>query len=85
MPVHFEDSNLTLKKPRNMTDEQCSDLTAYRGVDNSGFPYILTGWMPNREDIEAINEGRPIYIKTIGEAFAPLSIFTLDQEGNCNE
>lgn len=84
MPIKFEGVNTNLGKPDNMTDEECLGLPAQRGVDGSGFPYFLTGWMPNKEDLEALNRGEPIYLKVIGNGFPPVAMFTVDQEGELN-
>lgn len=84
MPIDFEGSNLTLVKPSNMTDEQCASLYAYKGIDNDGFPFILTVWQPSKEDIEAVIAGRPICIKTVGETFPPMAVYTTDENLNAN-
>ena len=68
-----------------MTDEECLGLPAQRGVDSGGFPYFLTGWMPNKEDLEALNRGEPIYLKVIGNGFPPVAMFTVDEENEINQ
>jgi len=80
-PVNFEGA-IEVKKPEDMTDEQCVSVWAkfgfdrlwkiiqsngianipaglYAGVDTEQFPYYLTAWKPNKEDIDAINKGLP--------------------------
>lgn len=84
MPIDFPGSNLTLTKPENMTDEQCMAIKAFTGVDTDGFAFILTLWQPSKEDIEAINAGRPICVKTMGANFSPMAIFTTDEQGGVN-
>lgn len=54
------------------------------GVDTEGVPYYMTAWKPNKEDLEALNKGLPIYIKTISKALPPMAVFTLDENGNPN-
>jgi hypothetical protein len=58
--------------------------SVYASIDVDGFPYYLTAWKPNKEDIEAINAGRPIYIKTIAQALPPMSVFTLNEKDEPN-
>jgi len=103
-PVKFEGS-VEIKKPENMTDEQCLSLWAkygfdtlftmiqqgmklpeyvIAGVDTEGFPYYMTAWKPNKEDLEALNKGLPVYIKTIVQALPPMAVFTLDENNNPN-
>lgn len=84
-PVHFEQSNITFEKPTTMDDSECLAISAYVGVDANGNPHINTVWMPSKEDLEAINSGRPIVVCVLGTALPPLSLFTYDENGNSNE
>lgn len=107
-PVHFEGST-EIKKPEDMTDEECMSLWAKfgfgklleminlkangvdvvlpgvaAGVDASEYPYYLTAWKPSYEDLQALNRGEPIYIKTLSRQLPPMAVFTLDENGNGN-
>lgn len=105
-PVNFEGA-VEIKKPDNMTDEECTSAWAsygfgtlynifqgngivklppgiYAGVDSQQFPFYMTAWQPNKEDIEAINRGEPIYIKTLAKQLPPMAVFTLDENGEGN-
>lgn len=105
-PVHFEGAT-EIKKPEDMTDEQCTSAWAkfgfdllykifqsngiaqlpagiYAGIDSESFPFYMTAWKPNKEDIEAINRGEPIYIKTLSKQLPPMAVFTLDENGDGN-
>lgn len=84
LPIDFEGSNLTLTKAENMTDEECASLKAFRGLDLDGNPFICTCWQPSKEDIDAIKEGRPIWISTAGHSFAPMCVYTRDNLNNAN-
>lgn len=79
-PIDFPESNIVFNKPDNMTDDECLPLPAYRG-DN----FINTLWMPNKEDIEAINAGRGIVLSIFGKSMPPVSLHTSDENGNINE
>lgn len=80
----FEGSNITFGKPADMTDEQCYSIKAQTGKDDSGFPYVLTAWMPNVDDLKALQEGRPLFLKIIGNGMPPVALFTCDAENNGN-
>lgn len=103
-PVNFEGA-VEIKKPPDMTDEECMSAWAkfgwgklyqmiqsggripealYAGIDTENFPYYMTAWQPNKEDIEAINRGEPIYVKVLSQQLPPMALFTLDEnkEGN---
>lgn len=104
-PVNFHGA-IEIRKPENMTHEQCVSawakfgfdllykiftnpvlvlpLDLIAGIDSENFPYYLTAWQPNKEDIEAINRGEPIYIKTVSRTLPPMAVFTLDESGNGN-
>lgn len=56
----------------------------YAGVDVEGFPYYMTAWQPNKEDLDALNRGEKVYIKMIGKQLVPMAVFTLDENGNGN-
>lgn len=80
LPVDFEGTNINLTKSSNMTDEQCSEVRAFKGVDVDGFPFFLTAWQPSKEDIEAINAGRPIMLKVMGQSAPPVAMYTFDDQ-----
>lgn len=56
----------------------------YAGIDTQNFPFYMTAWQPNKEDIEAINRGEPIYVKTLSKQLPPMSLFTLDENREPN-
>lgn len=82
-PIYFEGAK-EIGKPADMTDEQCSSIWADLGVDDSGFPFFLTAWQPNKEDKEAILRGDPIYLKTVSTKLPPMALFTLAENGEPN-
>ena len=83
-PVEFEGSRM-IQKPENMTDNQCMAAWCITGIDVEGFPYYVTAWKPSYEDLQALNRGEPIYVKVIGNGLPPMAIFTMDENGNCND
>lgn len=84
LPVDFEGTNIELTKPQGWADEKCMSVRAYKGVDTDGIPFYLTAWKPNREDIEAINAGRPIMLKVCGNSTPPVAMYTFDENYNGN-
>lgn len=83
-PAHFEGSR-EIGKPSNMTDEECSSIWGINGVDQEGYPYWLTAWKPSYEDLQALNRGEPIYIKTLSQGLPPMALFTLNEQGESND
>lgn len=76
MPVDFKEANFTFLKPKGMTDDECGDLRVFLGKYPDETPCIISKWRPNKEDIEAINAGQPIWVSVIGTQTPPISLFT---------
>lgn len=91
LPVTLADENLLLGPPLGWTGEECMTVSAYAGIDGGGTPFVVTAWMPSKEDLEALNAGRPLYAKWSGSVspegrptMAPLALFTLDDKDIIN-
>jgi hypothetical protein len=92
-PINFPGAKI-IGKPEDMTDEQCMSIPALplevcygknaEGQDIIGRVWV-EAWKPSREDIEAINRGEPIYIQIHSTGLPPVSMFTLDINGNSND
>lgn len=84
-PTNFPGA-IEIKKPASMTDEQCMSTFAtihYDGDENvTGF---TQKWMPNLDDMNALNNGEGVYIHFMASRLAPVSVWTVDENGNCNE
>ena len=84
LPVDFQGSNLDLNKPEDWTDEQCGSMRAWYGKAPDGTPGFITAWQPSREDLDALNRGEPLYLRTLGEGFPPTAMFTFNEAGEAN-
>lgn len=56
----------------------------YAGVDTDNFHYYMTAWQPNKEDLDALNRGEPVYVKTLSKGLPPMALFTVDENGQGN-
>lgn len=83
-----------IKKPTNVKDEDCSSAWAaprqYVQVMEDGAEHLSTYWvmhvMPNKEDMEAIAEGRGFWVQLhCGERLIPSAYYTYDAEGKPND
>lgn len=83
-PIDFPEANMTFNKPVSMDDSECLPLRVYAGTDGNGNPFINSVWQPSKEDIEAINAGRPVVLTILGTGMPPVSLFTYDENGNSN-
>lgn len=84
IPVNFEGA-VTIGKPESMTDEQCSNIYAAHGIDESGYRYFIEAWKPSYEDIQAINRGEPIWVRIISNGLPPIAMWTVNENGDCND
>lgn len=85
--IDFPQANKIYNKPEGMSDEECFPISAYehRNEQTGKVEYINTVWQPNKEDIEAINAGRPVVLNFGCGFLVPHAIFTYDENGNINE
>ena len=82
--IHFPEANVIFEKPTTMDDSECLPISVYAGHDENGNPYINTLWQPSKEDIDAINAGRPIVVTVLGNTLPPMSLFICDAQGKGN-
>lgn len=54
------------------------------GKDEADYPYYVTAWKPSYEDLQAMNRGEPIYIKTLSTGLPPMAVFTLNENNELN-
>lgn len=74
IPTHFEQVNFEFLKPADMTDEQCGSLPVHKGVDQNGFPVIVSCWKLNYEELKLIQETGQIYLIITGTGMPPVSV-----------
>ena len=58
-PTSFDEANVNMQPPDSMDD--CITLPAF--TDGRLF---VSRWMPNKEDLEALNSGRPVWLVVLG-------------------
>lgn len=84
-PVKFKQQNLVYTKPEGWTDQECTDLPTYRGVDGNGHPVVISKWKLDDREIDEINKTRSLYLCVCTHVLPPVSIhvdspFTTDAE-----
>lgn len=82
-PVYFEGSR-EIKKPPSLTDEECMSVWAMPVETKHGRMWV-EAWQPNREDIEAINRGEPVWIQIHSMGLPPIGVFTMNENGESND
>jgi hypothetical protein len=100
LAVEFEGS-VEIKKPPSMTDEECAGLQIYQATQEDPgkvpqfamagiqkdppYPFTITHWKPSKEDLEAMNAGRGIWVHFLSHVVFPMAVFTLDEAGEINQ
>lgn len=87
LPSDFPERNIILLKPSNVPANILYDdnVPAFFGVDSNNMVIVIRAWLPSKEDIDAMQDGRPIYLKVYADHIPPMSLFTRDAEGEINE
>jgi len=84
-PITFPGA-VEIKKPTNMTDEECFSVWAQINKDESGQVESYTMcWKPSYEDLKALNRGEGVYIQISARRLPPHAVFTIDENGKCND
>lgn len=83
-PINFPGAKV-VGKPQSMSDEECMSVYAMALIDPAGFGCYLECWQPSYEDIQAINRGEPIWIRIYSTGLPPISIYTMNEKGECND
>ena len=69
-PVHFEEANIELSKPADMTDEECMSVSAF-----SNGQQIITAWELNKEELELIAKTGRVYLSVFAVPMPPVALF----------
>lgn len=76
----FPEANKTIGKPSDWDDSQCGGIRAFIGQLNGGnldgCPIFVTAWRPTSLEIEAIQQGAPIFLTWCSEVLAPHTVTT---------
>lgn len=76
LPTNFPESNAVLGPPQGMSEEECSSLFTLRSKDESGHPVVVSCWKPTRDELEALNAGRPLWLVVLGQTMPPVYLTT---------
>lgn len=68
--VDFPESNCTFGPPSDLEESQCMRIHGYRGEVQQGsvdgVPIIIVAWKPSKEDLEELNNGKPLFLSFLG-------------------
>lgn len=72
IPIKHYLCNDILLRPPGTTEDECSDLPILRHPGG-----IISFWRPDEAEIQALNSGQPVVLKSSSSTHPPLSIFAL--------
>lgn len=61
LPVNLPKPSIILTAPEGVSDEQCGSLSAIKG-EIEGTPAFQVAYKASKEDMEAIIDGRPVFL-----------------------
>lgn len=92
MPIDFPQANVTFQKPEGWTDEECMPLRCClvkSQLEEEGKVItrqnIISCWQPNKDDVDAINRGEPIFLHLTSNIMPPVWLYTYNEKGEINE
>ncbi len=69
-PIKFPEANTRFGPPSDLEESQCATIHAYLGklAEGSldGSPIVITAWKPSPEELQAMNEGAPVFLSFVG-------------------
>lgn len=77
-PASFPESNVALSKPKDMTDEECTPLSVFRGYDTEGTPVLISCWKLTKEEMEEISKTGRVWLCIYGHGMPPVALGTTD-------
>lgn len=73
-PIKHDLCNDVLRRPADMTEEECGDLHISRTYDD-GIHYVHSFWKPEPEELAALLRGGVVCLRAIGMTHPPVAIF----------
>ena len=67
----FDESNVVLDKPPQLSYEQCSAVSAYAGQSDGGLPVVITCWKLTKEEFELIQKTGRVWLTLFGGGMQP--------------
>jgi hypothetical protein len=71
----FDESNGYIGPPPDMTDEECSSLSVWRGDfegPNGKIPHVISCWKVTAEELAEINRTDRIWLDVVGFTIQPV-------------
>lgn len=70
----FDESNLVLGKPNEMTHDQCNSLSVWRGKQADDATVVISCWKLTKEELEEVNKTGRIWLRVCGQTMPPVCL-----------
>lgn len=73
-PTAFDEENAVLDPPVDMTLDECSVLSVYKGNMQDGTPVVISCWKPTKEEWEEIQKTGRVWLIVYGNGMPPVAL-----------
>lgn len=74
VPVSFAESNCVFDKPRSMTRDECTALSAWIGRDSSDNEVVISCWKLTAEDLRELQKTGRIWLYVYSTTLPPVAL-----------
>lgn len=74
VPASFNESNVVLSRPRDLTAEQCDPLSVWRGRLEDGTPAVVSCWKLTADDLRRLAETGRVWLVVMGHRMPPVAL-----------
>ena len=72
IPANFEESNMVLNRPDEMTSDDCDPLSVCKTETVDGFPVVISCWKVTQEELEEIQKTGRVWLTVYGHTMPPV-------------
>ncbi len=69
----FDEANVALAAPAGM-ETDCTSLSVFRGVDQKGYPVVVSAWKLTEEEIKDLLAGKRLWLIINGVTMPPVAL-----------
>ncbi len=70
----FDEANVVLGKPEDMTVDECDALSVLRTQTTGGVPVVVSCWKLTKEELEEVNRTGRVWLTVLGITMPPVAL-----------